>query len=202
VYSGWTTHVNGILLAEGLLTAVLYCLSVLYCLFVWIFYNDNCFLLYFSDSMKSLLTDIKEATADLSNQQYFLDTAPEEYCVEGYLISCRGPSAKDESIEKRLQNEWRCKLLPRLKESHHQNLRETGTRLERAWKNEKRRLNELTEIVKDEQTTKKFKRGMKQAFQQQQLTIMEVSSRRLGRDLTDICKAFVDLKAGKCLCLN
>ncbi|KAG0045242.1 hypothetical protein BGZ83_009512 [Gryganskiella cystojenkinii] len=36
-----------------------------------------------SSMKKSLLTGIKEATADLSNQQYFLDTTPEEYSVDG-----------------------------------------------------------------------------------------------------------------------
>ncbi|KAI7820577.1 hypothetical protein BC939DRAFT_457777 [Gamsiella multidivaricata] len=136
-------------------------------------------------SMKeSLLAAIKEVTAllPLSNPQYFLDTSPGEYSAEGYIISCRGPSVQDESTEKRLQDEWWNKLVPKLKESNDKCLQETGTRLKKEWKSEKHLL--LDSV--DELAAKKFKRGMKQAFQEHQLKVVEISSQRLEKNLTEI----------------
>lgn len=138
----------------------------------------------------SLLASVKEVTTLLSNPQYFLETSPGDYSAEGYFISCRGPSVQDESTEKRLQDEWRCKLLPKLKESNDKCLRETGTRLERAWKLEKRRYLESVERAKEEHVTKKFKQGMRHAFHEHQLKVVQMSSQRLERNLTEICKYF------------
>jgi len=136
-----------------------------------------------------LLSAIQKEIAPLtmSNLQYFLDTTPEEYSIEDYSNSCRGSDVFDETTEKRLQNDWRCKLIPRLKESNEQLLRETGARLEKTWKLDKRRLLERT---KDERANKKYKRGMQQAYQEHQLKVVQMSSKRLEKDLTDIRKYF------------
>ncbi|KAF9087987.1 hypothetical protein BGX27_002814, partial [Mortierella sp. AM989] len=92
----------------------------------------------------SLLASVKEIVdqAKLYNPQYFLDTNPSEYDIEKYLVSCRGPIAEDESLEKRLQDDWWNKLIPKLKGSVDQCLWETATTLEKAKKKDIRRLQE------------------------------------------------------------
>ncbi|KAF9915708.1 hypothetical protein FBU30_001782, partial [Linnemannia zychae] len=138
-------------------------------------------------SMKvSTLAALKEATKHLSCPQYFLETSPGEYNALDYFKFCRGPSAQAESTEKRLQDEWRSKLIPTLKESEDKCLRETGTRLEKLWRLEKRNLQEMTEQARDEHANKKYRQGMRQAFQEHQLQVVRVSSQRLRKNLTDI----------------
>ncbi|GJJ71502.1 hypothetical protein EMPS_03852 [Entomortierella parvispora] len=132
----------------------------------------------------SRLAKVKKATAELSNPQYFLDTIPEEYSAEGYILSFR--CVHDESAVKRLQDEWRNKLIPMLQGSNDRSLQENGARLEKIWRNEKRRVLETVELTKDEHVAKTFKQGMKHAFQHHQLTVMEISSRRFEKDLTQI----------------
>lgn len=138
---------------------------------------------------------LKEATKHLSSPQYFLETSPGEYNAFGYFIFCRGPNVQDESTEKRLQDEWRSKLIPALKESEDKCLRETGARLEKLWRLEKRSLQETAEQARDEHANKKYKQGMRKAFQEHQHQVVQVSSQRLRKNLTDIRKC-LHLNAG------
>jgi hypothetical protein len=137
---------------------------------------------------ESTLVALKEATKHLSSPQYFLETSPGDYNALGYFTFCRGPNVQDESIEMRLQDEWRSKLIPTFKESEDKCLRETGVRLEKLWRLEKRSLQETAEQARDERANKKYKQGMRQAFQEHQLQVVQVSSQRLGKNLTDIRK--------------
>ncbi|KAF9948268.1 hypothetical protein BGZ70_002282 [Mortierella alpina] len=135
---------------------------------------------------ESTLVALKEATKHLSSPQYFLETSPGEYNALDYFIFCRGPSVQGESTEKRLQNEWRGKLIPKFKESEDKCLRETGARLEKLWRLEKRSLQEMAEQVRDEHVNKKYKQGLRQAYQEHQLQVVQISSQRLEKDLIDI----------------
>ncbi|KAG0052145.1 hypothetical protein BGZ90_006576, partial [Linnemannia elongata] len=121
---------------------------------------------------KSLLAAVKDATALLSNPQYFLETDPDKYSSDDYFVSLRGMTVQDESMEKRLQTEWRCKLIPKLKESKNDFLRETGARLEKTWRLEKRSRKDSLEEAKDENATKKYKTGMRHAYQAHQLKVL------------------------------
>ncbi|KAG0248069.1 hypothetical protein BG011_000557 [Mortierella polycephala] len=109
---------------------------------------------------------VKEATAQLINPQYFLETEPENYSATDYFVSCRGDTVQDDSTEKRLQNEWKYKVIPVLKESNVEFIRQTGERLDNAWKVEKRRLQEVANQAKDGIITKKYKTDMLHAFQE------------------------------------
>ena len=95
---------------------------------------------------------------------------------------------QDESTEKRLQDEWRSKLIPTLKESEDKCFREIGARLEKLWRWEKHSWQEIAKQARHEHANKKYKRGMRQAFQEHQLQVVQISSQRLGKNLTDIRK--------------
>ncbi|KAG0312662.1 hypothetical protein BGZ99_009334 [Dissophora globulifera] len=135
---------------------------------------------------ESMRLAVKEATAQLSNPEYFLETEPEKYSSNGYFASVRGMTALNESMVKRLQNEWFWKLIPRLKKSNVEFLRQTGRRLEKAWTHEKRSPMDLLDQGWDERATKKYKAGMRHAFQEHRLKVVQMSSERLENDFTEI----------------
>ncbi|KAG0306493.1 hypothetical protein BGZ98_002269 [Dissophora globulifera] len=87
---------------------------------------------------------------------------------------------------KRLQNEWFWKLIPRLKKSNVEFLRQTGRRLEKAWPHEKRSPMDLLDQGWDERATKRYKAGMQHAFQEHRLKVVQISSERLENDFTEI----------------
>ncbi|KAG0328237.1 hypothetical protein BG004_002580, partial [Podila humilis] len=69
----------------------------------------------------------------LSNPQYFKETQPKYYDIDAYSVSC-GKGSVDEGLEQ----EWARILIPRLKESGELVFQETATRLEKAWKAQKK----------------------------------------------------------------
>ncbi|KAF8933362.1 hypothetical protein BGZ58_006397 [Dissophora ornata] len=76
---------------------------------------------FFQDMMAHVDQGFKVSSTDSLQQKlddtYFLETAPENYSSDAYSASLRGTTVHDKSTEKRLQNEWWSKLMPKLKES-------------------------------------------------------------------------------------
>ncbi|KAG0316768.1 hypothetical protein BGZ99_006703 [Dissophora globulifera] len=125
--------------------------------------------------MKKEVEDaIKEVTAGLSNQQYFLSTRPFLYNAHDYFASC-----KQKTSRKQLENEWRTILIPKLKGSLVKILCETGTRLEKDWTLSKEaRRNQRA----DDEDSIKMRKLLKKSLYEHRESVLEHSSSTIGSD--------------------
>ncbi|KAF9363153.1 hypothetical protein BGX34_004772 [Mortierella sp. NVP85] len=77
---------------------------------------------------------IEEITKTLTFPEYFQDKDPSTFSAKGYFQEVSRKEPLTESAVKRLQNDWKNKLIPALKASQVEHLQRTGTRLEKSWK--------------------------------------------------------------------
>ncbi|KAK3820450.1 MAG: hypothetical protein J3Q66DRAFT_171072 [Benniella sp.] len=138
---------------------------------------------------------IKEITMTLTFPEYFQDKDPMNFSAKSYFEEVnRKEGPLTDSVARRLRNEWRCKLIPALKDSQVEHLRRTGSRLEKSWKvdkksmqlptGSKRRPHEVDEA--EERIGKRHMAELKRLFQDHRLAILEASSKRLKKDLFEM----------------
>jgi len=160
-----------------------------------------------ADVLSTVKKDSKEAieeiTKTLTFPEYFQDKDPRTFNAKSYFQEVsRKEGPLTESAVKRLHNEWRNKLIPALKGSQVDQLQRTGSRLEKSWKVDKtsmqlptgdrvskRRPHEADKA--EERIVKRHKAELKRIFQDHRLALLEASSKRLKKDLLEMCKFFL-----------
>jgi len=127
---------------------------------------------------------LDEITKGVTNPWYFKDIRPFHYSVDAYCGAYR-KEPKDSTLER----EWVSVTVPRLKESNIAVLRETGERLEKEWRSQKRpRSKERFE----ETQNNKMRKLLSEAKYAHRAATLEYSGRTLPRNF----EVF-----GTCVCL-
>lgn len=119
------------------------------------------------------------ATSNLKNPAYFLQD-PTLYTFDNYFRSC-----PDGTTRKAAENDWRQELIPNLKNSGNQILKETGNRLERVWLAERE---QRQAEYNDERSRHKRTAFLQSALDDHREAIITHSTLKLPGDLQELCK--------------